>query len=267
MSTGLPAHPAWIIYQLTLGAVYCCALFWRAPTKTEHEIFFLIAFLVIIGVGFWASYRLLTNSIAAIHRRTIWANVWWWLFLFSFPLPLFLIIFYFPGEISPWLPIVGFFSLLAVAILSDKFLPYPKGTIIDDFDSSRSMVVPFSAFRKSGKQDLHHITPDNDNDSVTQQKGRLIKIVGMKLVTGGKYMGHNYQNRGKTDAGGVQGCAYAVQAVSALIEIQFIVQARINEKRAVEESVGMIVHKVTFQKEGAVLRYLHELIPRLLSIY
>ena len=159
MSTGLPAHPAWIIYQLTLGAVYCCALFWRAPTKTEHEIFFLIAFLVIIGVGFWASYRLLTNSIAAIHRRTIWANIWWWLFLFSFPLPLFLIIFYFPGEISPWLPIVGFFSLLAVAILSDKFLPYPKGTIIDDFDSSRSMVVPFSAFRKPGKQDLHHITP------------------------------------------------------------------------------------------------------------
>ena len=161
MSTGLPAHPAWIIYQLTLGAVYCCALFWRAPTKTEHEIFFLIAFLAAICVGFWASYRLLTNSIAAIHRRTIWANVWWWLFLFSFPQPLFLIVFHFPGKISICLAFVGFFSLIAVAVLSDKFLPYPKGTIIDDFDES--MAFPLSAFHQPQKQELeiqiHHITP------------------------------------------------------------------------------------------------------------
>ena len=51
--------------------------------------------------------------------------------------------------------------------------------------------------------------------------------------------------------------------------LEFLVgrDACIDQERTVEEAVGMVIHEVTLQEEGAVLRHLHKRIPRLLAVY
>ena len=52
-----------------------------------------------------------------------------------------------------------------------------------------------------------------------------------------------------------------------LLEFSVGRDACVDEERTVEEAVGVVVHEATFEEESAVLRHLHERIPRLLAIY
>ena len=51
-----------------------------------------------------------------------------------------------------------------------------------------------------------------------------------------------------------------------LLEVTVGRDAGVDKQRAVEEAVGVVVHEATLEEEGAVLRHLHERIPRLPAI-
>ena len=177
MSISLTVHPSWILYQASLGGITFCTVLWDLIPGTKYGMLFLAALLMLIILSFWGSWRLLTNALDSLPKDSLWSNAGWWLFLFSFPLPLFLSVFCFPGDISSCLSWIGFVSIIAVAILSGRILPFPKGIVFDD---EGTMSISLSAFCKSKKQiiPVRTITPVLQavvNNSATELRAALQK--------------------------------------------------------------------------------------------